>query len=56
MAFVIGNDCLSCGACEANCPVGAISQGDEHYVIDANSCIDCGTCEGTCPVGAISQG
>jgi len=56
MAFVIGNDCLSCGACEANCPVGAISQGDEHYVIDAGSCIDCGTCEGTCPVGAISQG
>lgn len=56
MAFVIGNDCLSCGACEANCPVGAISQGDEHYVIDAASCIECGSCEGTCPVGAISQG
>ena len=56
MAFVIGNDCLSCGACEANCPVGAISQGDEHYVIDASACIECGSCEGTCPVGAISQG
>jgi len=56
MAFVIGNDCLSCGACEGNCPVGAISQGEEHYVIDAGSCIECGACAGACPVGAISEG
>lgn len=56
MAFVIGNDCVSCGACEANCPVGAISQGDEHFEIDAGSCIDCGSCAATCPMGAISEG
>ncbi|HJG85424.1 4Fe-4S binding protein [Pseudoflavonifractor capillosus] len=56
MAYVIGNDCVSCGSCEGACPVSAISQGDEHYVIDADTCIDCGTCAETCPVGAIAQG
>ncbi len=55
MAYKIGSDCISCGTCEGNCPVGAISQGDEHFVIDPSACIDCGTCAGSCPVGAISQ-
>lgn len=52
MAYVIGSDCISCGACEPDCPVNAISQGDETYVIDASACIDCGACEAVCPVGA----
>ena len=56
MAYVIGGDCVSCGSCAGNCPAGAISEGDEHYQIDASACIDCGTCADTCPVGAISQG
>jgi ferredoxin len=55
MAYVIGSDCVSCGACESGCPVGAISQGSEHYEIDAGTCIDCGSCASTCPMGAISQ-
>lgn len=54
MAFVIGNDCISCGACAGECPVGAISEGDGKYEIDASTCIDCGACEATCPVSAIS--
>ncbi len=55
MAYKIGDDCISCGACAANCPVGCISQGDEHYEIDASQCISCGTCADTCPMGAISE-
>ena len=44
-----------CGACAGGCPVGAISEGDAHYQIDADTCIECGACAGTCPSGAISQ-
>ena len=47
MAYVIGDECVSCGACAGGCPAGAISEGD---------CIDCGACAGTCPSGAITEG
>ena len=33
MAYVISDECVSCGTCESECPAEAISQGDEHYVI-----------------------
>ena len=56
MAYVIDDTCVSCGACESSCPVGAISMGDVHMIIDPNACIDCGACESTCPVGSISAG
>lgn len=56
MAYVIGDACVSCGACEGTCPVGAISQGDSHYEINADACVSCGACAGACPVGAISEG
>ena len=56
MAYVISDAWVSCGTCEGQCPVGAISAGDGQYVIDANTCIECGSCAGACPTGAISQG
>ncbi len=52
MAYKITHACISCGACAADCPVEAISEGDGIYVIDADKCIGCGACEGSCPVGA----
>ena len=52
MAYQISDECIMCGACEAGCPVSAISAGDDKYVIDADTCIECGSCEATCPVGA----
>lgn len=55
MARVISEECVSCGSCESECPVDAISQGDTQYVIDADACIDCGACEAVCPTGAISE-
>jgi ferredoxin len=52
MAYFISDDCISCGACVAECPVDAISEGDTIYEIDADLCIDCGACAGVCPVDA----
>lgn len=52
MAYQISDECISCGACESECPVGAISAGDDKYVINADACVDCGACAGVCPVGA----
>ena len=52
MAYKITDDCISCGACEAECPVGAISEGDGKFEINADECLDCGACAGVCPVEA----
>lgn len=53
MAYKISDECISCGACTSECPVGAISEGASHYEIDADACLDCGACAATCPTGAI---
>ncbi len=55
MAYVISDECISCGACAGACPVEAISEGDGKYVIDADTCVDCGSCAAGCPVEAISE-
>lgn len=56
MAYKITDACLSCGACEAECPVSAISKGENQYEIDAEACLDCGACAAQCPAEAIIAG
>ncbi|MDK2910518.1 MAG: hypothetical protein PWR20_2086 [Bacteroidales bacterium] len=52
MAYVITEDCVACGTCIDECPVGAISEGD-IYKIDPDVCTDCGSCAEVCPTEAI---
>ncbi|MCD6218081.1 4Fe-4S binding protein [bacterium] len=56
MAHVISEECIACGTCIDECPVGAISEGDPIYIIDPEICTDCGACADVCPMGAISKG
>ncbi len=59
MAMLIGEECTSCGACEVDCPNDAISEGDDHYVIDADRCTECvgyhddPQCVSVCPSDCI---
>ena len=53
MAYRITEECIACGTCEPECPVEAISEGDEIYEIDPELCTDCGACASVCPVDAI---
>ena len=55
MAYAISDECISCGACAAQCPVDAISEGDGKDVINADTCIECGACADVCPVSAPQQ-
>ena len=52
MAYIINEDCISCGACAGECPVECIAEADGKYVIDADVCVECGACAGVCPVAA----
>lgn len=58
MAYMITEECIACGACEAECPNDAISEGDEIFVIDPDRCTECAgsfeesQCASVCPVEA----
>lgn len=54
MAYKINADsCVSCGTCESECPVGAITAGTP-YTIDPDTCVSCGSCAAVCPQEAIA--
>lgn len=41
MAMKIVDECISCGACEPECPNQAIAAGDPIYVVEASRCTEC---------------
>jgi len=41
MAYKINDECISCGACESECPNQAITEGETIYVIAADKCTEC---------------
>ncbi|MEK8089782.1 YfhL family 4Fe-4S dicluster ferredoxin [Thermithiobacillus plumbiphilus] len=59
MALMITDECINCDVCEPECPNGAISQGEEYYVIDPGLCTECvghydtPQCVDVCPVECI---
>ncbi len=53
MTISINEECISCGACEPECPVQAISEGEGKYVIDQGTCTECEACIDVCPTQAI---
>lgn len=57
MAYVITSPCIGekAGDCVEACPVDAIHDAGETFLIDPDTCIDCGACEPVCPVSAIFQ-
>ena len=58
MAYKITDECISCGACEPECPNNAIGEGESVYVIDPKKCTECigayssSKCAEICPVNA----
>jgi len=55
LAYIINDECISCGACESECPVSCIEQGDPIYTVKIEECISCGACAGVCPVNAAVE-
>ena len=53
MAYSISDACISCGSCQAGCPVDAISEGADKFEINADACMDWGACQAGSPVDAI---
>ena len=62
MSLMITDECINCDVCEPECPNGAISQGEEIYVIDPKLCTECvghydePQCVEVCPVDCIPLG
>ena len=56
MAYKITEECISCGACEPECPNEAISEAEDIYIIDPEKCTECvgyfdeSQCASVCPV------
>ena len=61
MSLIITDECINCDVCEPECPNGAITMGDEIYVIAPDLCTECvghydeAQCVAVCPVDCIPE-
>lgn len=61
MALMVTEECINCDVCEPECPNGALSQGEDRYIVDSESCTECvghfdtPQCVEVCPVNCITQ-
>lgn len=53
--YVIGKNCVGCGACYETCPQKCIDLSCTPAQIDQNHCLHCGRCIEICPVKAIEK-
>jgi ferredoxin len=59
MSLMITDECINCDVCEPECPNGAITQGEEIYLINPDLCTECvghyetSQCVDVCPVDCI---
>jgi Pyruvate/2-oxoacid:ferredoxin oxidoreductase delta subunit len=54
-ASIDADTCEACGICaDERCPMGAISEKDDHYEVDRDRCLGCGVCAPICPSESIS--
>ena len=54
MALKITEDCIGCGTCVEYCPVGAIVESGDIFMI-TDECNECLACVDSCPVKAIIE-
>lgn len=53
-AEVCKKDCVACGTCFRECPLGALSSHKGIYAkVDLEKCVGCGKCAKACPAGVI---
>ena len=53
-AYVDIKYCVACGACQKNCPLGAISIYKGIFAkVDFNKCVGCSKCAKVCPASII---
>ncbi len=61
MAYKITEECISCGACETECPNEAITEGETIYDVEPDKCTECvgsfdsSRCADVCPVDACIE-
>ena len=52
MVLKITEECIGCGTCVESCPLDAIVESGDIYII-TDDCDECRACVDICPVNAI---